>query len=129
MPDQPTAVERAGAFAAILQALAATVLREPPRAVEPARRGDVIQNRWAALRFGPQARLVHADAGRSTDVSELADELLERIAPAARELGSSELVAELATDGCEGDRQLEVGRSQGLRAACADIVDRTLGSS
>jgi hypothetical protein len=49
---------------------------------------------------------------------ELAAELLERIGPVA----GLELVAS------EADRQLEVGRADGLRAVCADLVTRTLVS-
>src|SRR5205823_7696326 len=44
MPDQPTAVGRTGSFVALAQALVATVLRSPPRAFEPGRRGDYQQN-------------------------------------------------------------------------------------
>jgi hypothetical protein len=44
-----------------------------------------------------------------------------------------ELLAELpvSCDGfeglsCEADRQLEVGRADGLRAVCADLVERSV---
>ena len=43
-----------------------------------------------------------------------------------------ELVRELPVEArgfdgttCEADRQLEVGRSDGLRAVCADLVERS----
>src|SRR5919201_3918737 len=65
-PDQPTAVERTAAFAALLQALCVTVLQNEPR--PPANRGDYAQNRWAALRFGPRAELIHPDGERQLDV-------------------------------------------------------------
>ena len=114
MPDQPTA-------------LAVTVgdHRDPAGAVrgqrstartpthDPAARGLYQQNRWAAARFG-----------------------LERGAlPSRRPSGTaraSELAAELAGDRLdttrtEADRQLEVGRANGLEAVCADLVERTLG--
>jgi hypothetical protein len=32
----------------------------------------------------------------------------------------------LAGDGCEGDRQLELGAAEGLEAVCTDLVARTL---
>ena len=84
-PDQPTSVELTAAFAALLQALAVTVLEgDPPL---PANRGDYAQNRWAALRFGPRAELIHPEGTRLVTVPELAAELFERIAPAARSLG------------------------------------------
>jgi carboxylate-amine ligase len=128
MPDQPTALPRTAAFVALLQALCAWALGEPEPAYDPASRGLYQQNRWAALRFGPRASLVHPDGERSIDATALAAELLERTAPKARELGSKELFGALERDGCEGDRQLEIGRSRGLRAACADLVERTLRS-
>src|ERR671925_1634309 len=79
-PDQPTAVELTAAFAALLQALCVTVLEgEPPR---PANRGDYGQNRWAALRFGPRAELIHPDGDRLATASELGRVLLELVAPA-----------------------------------------------
>lgn len=125
-PDQPTALELTAAFAALLQALCKTVLEGPPP--KPAERGDYAQNRWAALRFGPRAELVHPDGERLAPASELAAELIELIGPSARELGTDELLAAIDPSRCEGDRQLEVGRADGLEAVCADVAARTLGS-
>ncbi len=125
-PDQPTSVELTGAFVALLQALCATVLEGP--APEPASRGDYAQNRWAALRFGPRAELIHPDGGRLVEVGELTHELLELIGPAVRELGSVELLRVLDPRRCEGDRQLEVGREHGLEAVAADLAERTVRS-
>lgn len=125
-PDQPTELARTGAFAALLQALCVAVLREPRRPHDPAGRGLYAHNRWAALRFGSQARLVHPGGERLAPVPELAEELLDLVAPAARELGSEGLLAALDPAVCEGDRQLEVGRAQGLEAVCSDLVQRTV---
>ena len=63
-PDQPTSVEITAALAALLQALCVTVLAGEPPA--PANRGDYAQNRWAALRFGPRAQLIHPTATGSS---------------------------------------------------------------
>jgi hypothetical protein len=51
---------------------------------------------------------------------------------AERTARASELAAELAGDRLdttrtEADRQLEIGRANGLEAVCADLVERTLG--
>jgi carboxylate-amine ligase len=125
-PDQPTAVENTAAFAALLQALCMTVLEGEPPA--PANRGDYAQNRWAALRFGPRAKLIHPDGKRLAGVEELTHELLALIEPAARELGSVEALQVLDPRSCEGDRQLEVGHERGLEAVAADAAERTLRS-
>jgi carboxylate-amine ligase len=126
-PDQPTAVERTAAFAALLQAVCVTVLEgEPP---PPANRGEYAQNRWAALRFGPRAELIHPDGSRLVPAPELAYELLALIEPAVRELGTVEHLRRLDPQRCEGDRQLEIGRSAGLKAVAADAVERTVRSS
>jgi glutamate---cysteine ligase / carboxylate-amine ligase len=126
-PDQPTSVELTAAFGALLQVLCVTVLeREAP---PPANRGDYAQNRWAALRFGPRAELIHPEGERLVAVPELADELLALVEPAARALGSAELLRKLDPRMCEGDRQLEVGRERGLEAVAADVSRRTLRSA
>jgi len=111
----------------LLQALCVTVLAGEPPA--PANRGDYAQNRWAALRFGPRAQLIHPTGDRLVGVEELTHELLALIEPAARELDSIESLQVLDPRTCEGDRQLEVGRERGLEAVAADTAERTLRSS
>jgi glutamate---cysteine ligase / carboxylate-amine ligase len=113
MPDQPTALDRTAGFVTLLRALVAAVLDEPRPAYDPARRGDYQQNRWAALRFGADAELIHPDGERALPARELAAELSER-------LGLD------LTLRPEAARQLEVGRNDGLRAVCADLVERTV---
>lgn len=118
MPDQPTALTRTRALAELLQRLCALLADEAPLPVDPGRRGDYAQNRWAAARFGPRAGLIHPDAERVVPASELATELLERTGP----------VEGLVLEECEADRQLGVGRTGDLRAVCADLVERSLVS-
>ena len=125
-PDQPTSVELTAALAALLQALCVTVLAEPPRS---ASRGDYAQNRWAALRFGPRAELIHPGGERLVPVPELAHELLALVQPAVRELGTADVLRVLDPRSCEGDRQLEIGRERGLEAVAADAAERTLRSA
>jgi carboxylate-amine ligase len=125
--DQPTAPEVSAAFAALLQALCATMVEGPPPAA--ANRGDYAQNRWAALRFGPRAELVHPKGDRLAKVPELLTELLELVEPVVRELGTEELLAALDPSRCEGDRQLEIGRERGVEAVAADLAERTVRSS
>ena len=100
--DQPTSVGRAAALAALAQALCATT---PP--AEPVGRDAYLELRAAAARGHP--------GGES---------LLLLIEPAARELGTWELVQELQKRP-EAFLQLEVGRREGLEALVADLVERT----
>jgi hypothetical protein len=50
--------------------------------------------------------------------------VLEAAAPAARDLGTLELLEPLRGP-VEAARQLEVGRRDGLRAVAADLVERS----
>jgi carboxylate-amine ligase len=120
MPDQPTALERTAAFVALVRSLVAVALDRSPRPFEPERRGDYQQNRWAALRFGMDAELIHPDGDRAVPARELWDELRELVGapPELDALGEPEAL-----------RQLEVGRSQGLEALCAELAERTVSSA
>lgn len=99
--DQPTATERAAALVALLQALC----KAAPEG-EEIERADYLERRAAAAR---------GDAPTA--------ELLAVVEPAARALGTWELVAPL-TRPAEALRQLEV-RDDGLEAVAADLVERT----
>jgi len=111
-PDQPTSLERTGALVHVLRDLCEWALDEPPRAFDPAERGVYDQNRWAASRFGPRAKLVHP----ARDVAVSVGELLRELPVDGRKFDGNT---------CEADRQLEVGRSDGLRAVCVDLVERS----
>jgi glutamate---cysteine ligase / carboxylate-amine ligase len=105
MPDQPTALEVSAVMIRILRDLCAWALERP--AAVPADRGVYQQNRWAAARFGPAAKLIH-EGGRLS-VRQLVDEL-----PVD--------ATGLDPTTCEADRQLAAGD---LHSVCADIVART----
>jgi glutamate---cysteine ligase / carboxylate-amine ligase len=112
-PDQPTSIEQTGALVRLLRALCEWALDAPPRKVDPGERGVYQQNRWAAARFGPHGELIHPDRDEALPVAELARELPVPIEP-------------LDPSRCEADRQLEVGRANGLQAVCADLVERSI---
>jgi carboxylate-amine ligase len=116
MPDQPTELERTVGFVALLKGLCDAVLDRPAVPYDPGGRGMYQQNRWAASRFGLAAELVHPDGDRTARASELTIELAALAGEDA-----------LEPTRMEADRQLEVGRSHGLEAVCADLVERTLG--
>ena len=128
MPDQPTSLALTAAFTALIQALCVTVLESDAPPHDPAARGLYQQNRWGALRFGLEAELFHADGNRVAKASELGAELVALVRPAAEELGTAELLR-FDFEHTEGDRQREVRREQGLKAVCADLVERTLSSA
>ena len=103
MPDQPTRLQLTAAFAALLQALSVVVLAGAKPRFDPAGRGVYQQNRWAALRHGPRAELVHPFRDRLVPVPELAAELVDLVGPVAADLGTRELLEPLLRGGCEGD--------------------------
>jgi glutamate---cysteine ligase / carboxylate-amine ligase len=129
MPDQPTDLRLTAALVAVLQALARTSAESDGSGYEGSARADYDQNRWAALRFGPRAQLLHPVGGAGlAAVPELWGELMERIRPALDDLGGAHFAGAVDPTACEGDRQIERGRADGLRAVCADLVERTFGS-
>jgi carboxylate-amine ligase len=101
MPDQPTRFETTVALAGLVRAL---VAEAPQRGF--ADRGLYAQNRWAALRFGPAAELIHPDGERVSPARELLRELGELV---------DVDVDELARLDQAGD-QLALGRRDGLRS-------------
>jgi carboxylate-amine ligase len=106
--DQPTRLETTGALAALLQAMASRL-----EADRPADRGLYAQNRWAALRFGHEAELVHPDGSRLVPVPELLAELAERVGSQAPGVPD------------QAGEQLEVDRTDGLESVCRRLVELT----
>jgi carboxylate-amine ligase len=112
-PDQPTSLDRTDAIVRLLRNLCEWALDAPPRPFDPGERGVYEQNRWAASRFGPRGKLIHPDRDEALSVPELARDFpvaLDGLDPCS----------------CEADRQLEIGRADGLHAVCADLVERSI---
>jgi carboxylate-amine ligase len=63
--DQPTSLERTELIVRVIRDLVA----EAPSRVTS--RGDYLQNRWAAARFGVDAQLIHPDGSHLVGVGEL----------------------------------------------------------
>jgi carboxylate-amine ligase len=101
--DQPTDVGRSAALAAVIQALCVAA----PAPAEGSR-DSYLSRRAAAAQRG------EAQTG----------ELLALVEPAARELGSWDLVEELRKPP-EAFRQLDTGHREGLEAVVAELVERT----
>ena len=106
--DQPTRLETTAALATLLHAMASRLDAE-----EPADRALYAQNRWAALRFGHDAELVHPDGSRLVSVSDLLEELAARVGVAAFDLPDQAL------------EQLEAGRAEGLDSLSRRLVELT----
>jgi carboxylate-amine ligase len=126
MPDQPTRAARAAGMVALLQALCVTAARGAATPYDPPGRAIYQQNRWAALRAGLDAGLVHPHEERVVPAGELVLELVDVVRRAASELGSGSLLDQLAPSASEGEAQLAVGRRDGLHEVVAMLVDRTL---
>lgn len=126
MPDQPTALSRTASLVALLQALVLAALRGPPGRYDSAAFADYVHNRWAAGRFGMEGELIAPGGGDSVPAAVLLNRLLALLEPALDELGTRSFVDAGAP---EGERQLEVGRANGLVAVCADVAERSLASS
>jgi carboxylate-amine ligase len=120
--DQPTDVALSAAVAGLLQAMVVGATRRAP-----VDRAVYAQNRFAALRFGASAELIHPDGTRLATPSELLAELIEEVEPVSRRLGSDRLVAELPAVArrTQADAQLARGRAEGLRALCTWLAERT----
>jgi carboxylate-amine ligase len=111
MPDQPT---RLGATAAVAEVVHALVKSDGAHG--PADRGAYAENRWAALRFGREARLIHPDGTRLAGVGELLDELAEQ-------LGAK--VVDPARSLDQAGEQLALGRAEGLHALRRRLIELT----
>ena len=110
MADQPTTLEATAALGGVIHALVTS-----SRPSGPADRGIYAENRWAAARFGREAKLVHPSGDRLAAIPELLDELAGRLGDAVAP------VRELDQAG----RQLALGRSEGLRTVCERLVSLT----
>ena len=111
MPDQPTRLEATAALAGLIHALVAAAQAGPP-----ADRAAYAENRWAALRFGRDAKLIHPAGDRLATIQELLDDLADR-------LGKEAVDPVRGLD--QAGAQLELGRGQGLRSLCERLVALT----
>lgn len=122
--DQPTELALTAAFGALVQALVCS-----GSSGRTADRGIYAQNRFAAQRFGCEAELIHPQGSRLATVPELTEELLALVEPAARRLGSLELLAPLRSLArrTQADAQLELGE-RGTATLVAELHARTAAS-
>jgi carboxylate-amine ligase len=119
VPDAQTTVRAAGAVIAVAQALVATLAQRhdagEPLVTVPTWR--IAENRFSALRHGLEGTLADLVTGEQRPTRERLAGLLEEIAPAARRLGTTDLLADAGAlverNGAEYQREVE--RSAGVR--------------
>jgi glutamate---cysteine ligase / carboxylate-amine ligase len=90
--DQPTSLERTALLVELLRGLVANA------PASRADRGDYVQNRWTAARYGLDAELIHPDGERALSARELARDLLGAEPPepeALTQLSASRPAADL----------------------------------
>ncbi len=119
MPDQPTDLDATAGLGALVQALVAS-----PDIAGNADRGIYAQNRWTALRFGRAGKLIHPITLELVSTSDLFEELLELVEPAAYSLGCMSFVERLREhDGARS--QLSIGRTEGVLPLAERLVSLT----
>lgn len=130
--DMPTRLEETVALAALFQAIVAKLarLRSQNLGFRVYQRALVAENRWRAMRYGLDGRLI--DFGKVTEVGarELMLELLEFVDDVVDDLGSREAIRGIETilrEGTGADRQLAVYReTQDLRTVVDYLARETM---
>ncbi len=129
--DVCTRIDEVICIAAILQALVAKLmrLRQDNRSWRPYRHHLITENKWRAVRYGLDGKLIDFGKKREIPLRELAVELLEVIDDVVDELGTRKEVEYLHTllaEGSSADRQLATFSETGDLKA---VVDRVVKES
>src|SRR5207248_6823547 len=130
--DMPTRLDESLCLAGLIQAICAKLLRLRDRNLgfrkyTPAL---IAENKWRAMRYGLDGRLI--DFGKQAEVPmrQLALELLDFVDDVVDELGSREAVSYVHTllkEGTSADRQLAVFQRTGdVRAVVEMLAEETL---
>src|SRR5215210_834342 len=130
--DIPTRVDDTLAIAALFQAIVAKLdkLIDRNLGFRLYRRMLIQENKWRAVRYGLDGKMI--DFGKQTEVpvSELVLELLEFVDDVVDELGSRKEIEHVHTilaRGTSADRQLEVYReTNDLKAVVDDLIKLTM---
>jgi len=134
--DMCTRVDEAVCVAALIQAVVAKLikLRRQNRSWRRYRRYHIVENKWRAMRYGIDGKLIDFGMEEEVPMTFLVRELLELVDDVVDELGSREEVAYVETilrNGTSADRQLRTYRqalAQGAteHEALRAVVDRLL---
>jgi carboxylate-amine ligase len=131
IPDMCTRVEETLCLAALLQAIVAKLvqLRHANQSWRLYRKCLIDENKWRAVRYGTEGKLI--DFGKEREVSYpiLIDEILTWVDDVLDDLGSRaevEYVHRILEEGTSADRQLDVYRESGdLKAVVEHVVKET----
>ncbi len=131
--DLPTSVDTTVALTALIQAMVAKLFtlriqnlefREYPRAL-------IEENKWRAMRYGLDGKLIDFGKQEEVPTRELVLELLEFVDDVVDALGSRkdlEHIYKILERGTDADRQLEVFKESGnnMQAVVDDMIVRTM---
>lgn len=123
IPDAQTTLAEAAGIIAFVQALVATLADrvDAGDSRAPAPTWRIQENRWSALRYGVQGSLANLDSGQRRPTRERLHELVDAVAPAARRIGSADLLRH-TRDSIEVN-----GALRQRQAAAAHGLDRLAG--
>jgi carboxylate-amine ligase len=127
--DTQTSAAENAAVAALVQAMAAREMEDPP----PRRlsREALEEAYFQASRYGLRARLL-GDDGATAPALAVASRLLEELRPYARQLGGEEVLAEIdriVREGNGADDQRRVHKAAGMEALLEHLAERTGGGA
>ena len=113
MPDICTRVDEAVCLAALIQAIVAKLikLRQQNQSWRKYRRHHVVENKWRAMRYGIEGKLIDFGKREEIPMRFLALELMELVDDVVDELGSRKDVAyleQILKNGTSADRQIAV---------------------
>jgi carboxylate-amine ligase len=131
IPDMCTRLEETLCLVALVQAIAAKLvqLRQANQSWRLYRKDLIDENKWRALRYGIQGRLIDFGKKQEVPFPILVKEILEWVDDVVDDLGSREEIEYAYTilrEGSSADRQLAVYRqTEDLRAVVEHVVEET----
>jgi carboxylate-amine ligase len=130
--DMPTSIDVTITVAALFQAIVAKLskLRSQNLGFRQYQRSLIAENRWRAMRYGLDGKLIDFGKVREVPARDLALELLEFIDDVVDDLGSRpalEYVHDILRDGTGADRQLRAFEKRGnIHDVVEYLADETL---
>lgn len=130
--DIPTRVDDTIAIAALIQALVAKVnkLLEQNLTFRLHHKMLIEENKWRAVRYGLDGKMIDFGKGKEVPVRDLIHELLEFVDDVIDDLGSREEIGRIYTileRGTSADEQLQVWRDTGnIKAVVDRLIETTM---